>query len=163
LVDKQGSFVEGHNTPEMELMGKPQVLSFWELLIVFAWYIFEGFVLQVVGRYREQELDWGKLKKARLLQMERVLIKSICKIWKRVTYMMSIYVCFFLVVVWKSRDGRVLVYMCKFSPLFSKLLNFLMFQSPHTYSKKKKKRTQVAKSLHLDKTMVANYMTTLKI
>jgi hypothetical protein len=33
---KQASFVEWHTTPEMEMMGKSQVLSFWELLDIFA-------------------------------------------------------------------------------------------------------------------------------
>ncbi len=104
---KQGSFVEGHTTPDTKMMGKPQVLSFWELLDIFAWYIFSWFVLQVVGRYQEQELDWGKLKKARLLlfckvfwdflKLKIVEMESIdqeyLEILERVTYVMSIYVC----------------------------------------------------------------------
>ncbi len=55
--------------------------------------------------------------------------------------------------------------MCKFSPLFSKLLNLLVFQSPHTYLPKKREKEPKSPKvciIHLDKTMVANYMTTWK-
>ncbi len=75
---------------------------------------------------------------------------------------MSIYVFFLCVAVWKSRDGRVLVYMCKFCPYYSPNCLICWCFSRHIPTQKKIKRTQVAKSLHLDTTMVANYMTTLK-
>jgi hypothetical protein len=43
------------------------ILSFWELLDIFPWYLFSGLFLQVVGRYQqqkqEQSLDLSKLKK----------------------------------------------------------------------------------------------------
>jgi hypothetical protein len=54
----------------MEMMGKSQVLSFWELLDIFAWYTSsQGLFCKWLGGMgtRSRSWIWGKLKKAKIV------------------------------------------------------------------------------------------------
>jgi hypothetical protein len=101
------------------------ILSFWELLDIFPWYLFSGFFLQVVGRYQQQEqeqsLDLSKLKKVSLFSLFgkflgflkprllkwTLLIKSFWIV--EYGQIHGVNLCAFFMALWKSRDTGVFI------------------------------------------------------
>jgi hypothetical protein len=55
--------------------------------------------------------------------------------------------CILLWLFGSQEMAEFLVYMCKFSPLLSKLLDLLVFQLPQTYPPKKEKKNPSCQKL----------------